>query len=288
MFTLTWQPPYDWQWMLKFLGDRAVAGIEIVTPTDYTRSFACQGHRGLIRVTPQQETNTLEVVLSDGLLPIADLCLARITRLYDLHCDPQQIAAALGSLGAARPGLRLPGSMDTWEQGVRAILGQLVSVAMAAKLTGKLVALCGEPLPEAPGYRCFPEPAAVAGADPLALKALGMPLKRAESLIHLAQSVVAGDFPSQAPEDIDSGIKALQTRPGIGRWTANYFALRGWQAKDVFLADDYLIKQRFAGMTPAQIRRYAERWQPWRSYALLHIWYTDGWTPSVDAEVTGV
>ena len=115
-----------------------------------------------------------------------------------------------------------------------------------------------------------------------------MPLKRAESLIHLAQSVVAGDFPSETPVDIDSAIKALQTRPGIGRWTANYFALRGWQAKDVFLADDYLIKQRFAGMTPAQIRRYAERWQPWRSYALLHIWYTDGWTPSVDGEITGI
>lgn len=288
MFTLTWQPPYDWQWMLKFLGDRAVAGIEIVTATDYTRSFACRGYRGLIQVTPQPQAGTLEVVLSDGLLPIADLCLERITRLFDLHCDPQQIAATLGTLGAARPDLRLPGSMDTWEQGVRAILGQLVSVAMAAKLTAKLVALTGDPLPEAPGYRCFPEPAAVAGADPLALKALGMPLKRAEALIHLAQSVVAGDFPTEAPEDIASAIKALQTRPGIGRWTANYFALRGWQAKDVFLADDYLIKQRFAGMTPAQIRRYAERWQPWRSYALLHIWYTDGWTPSVDAEVTGI
>ena len=72
MFTLTWQPPYDWQWMLKFLGDRAVAGIEIVTPTDYTRSFACQGYRGLIHVTPQPQAGTLQVVLSDGLLPIAD------------------------------------------------------------------------------------------------------------------------------------------------------------------------------------------------------------------------
>ncbi|ELB9472994.1 DNA-3-methyladenine glycosylase 2, partial [Escherichia coli] len=53
----------------------------------------------------------------------------------------------------------------------------------------------------------------------------------------------------------------------------------GWQAKDVFLPDDYLIKQRFPGMTPAQIRRYAERWKPLRSYALLHIWYTEGWQP---------
>ena len=46
-----------------------------------------------------------------------------------------------------------------------------------------------------------------------------------------------------------------------------------------FLPDDYLIKQRFPGMTLAQIRRYAERWKPWRSYALLHIWYTEGWQP---------
>ncbi|WP_252501365.1 hypothetical protein, partial [Escherichia coli] len=21
------------------------------------------------------------------------------------------------------------------------------------------------------------------------------------------------------------------------------------------------------------------RWKPWRSYALLHIWYTEGWQP---------
>jgi DNA-3-methyladenine glycosylase II len=115
-----------------------------------------------------------------------------------------------------------------------------------------------------------------------------MPLKRAESLIHLAQSVIDGTFPLSPPANTEEGMKALQQRPGIGRWTANYLALRGWQAKDVFLPDDYLIKQRFAGMTPAQIRRYAERWKPWRSYALLHIWYTDGWAPSVDGEIAGV
>jgi hypothetical protein len=65
----------------------------------------------------------------------------------------------------------------------------------------------------------------------LALKALGMPVKRAESLIHLAQSVIDGTFPLFPPENIEAGMKALQQRPGIGRWTANYLALRGWQAK---------------------------------------------------------
>ncbi|HDR2474583.1 DNA-3-methyladenine glycosylase 2 [Enterobacter soli] len=288
MYTLNWQPPYDWQWMFGFLGARAVMGVETVTDTWYERSFACDGHQGVFRVTPDTDTCTLKITLSPGLVPVAPACLARIERLFDLTCEPQQVLETLGELGAARPGLRLPGSMDAWEQGVRAILGQLVSVAMAAKLAARVVALCGAPVKDCPDYLCFPTPDALAAADPLSLKALGMPIKRAESLIHLAQSVVDGTFPLTPPDDIDAGMKALQQRPGIGRWTANYLALRGWQAKDVFLPDDYLIKQRFAGMTPAQIRRYAERWQPWRSYALLHIWYTDGWTPLVDGEVTGV
>lgn len=279
MYTLHWQPPYDWRWMFEFLGARAVAGVETVTGEYYERSLACKGHQGLFRVTPYINDSTLRVTLSEGLIPVAQDCLTRIARLFDLACDPQQISAVLGELGAARPGLRLPGAMDAYEQGVRAILGQLVSVSMAAKLAGRVVALCGEPLHDNAQYTCFPTPLALASTDPLALKALGMPLKRAESLIHLAQSVVDGTFALQPPEDIDAEMKALQQRPGIGRWTANYLALRGWQAKDVFLPDDYLIKQRFAGMTPAQIRRYAERWKPWRSYALLHIWYTDGWKP---------
>ncbi|HEO9146732.1 TPA: DNA-3-methyladenine glycosylase 2 [Enterobacter asburiae] len=288
MYTLTWQPPYDWQWMFGFLGARAVEGVETVTEYYYERSFACEGHQGIFRVTPDNLTHTLQVTLSLGLIPVAQTCLERIGRLFDLACDPHEIHKTLGDLGVARPGLRLPGAMDAYEQGVRAILGQLVSVAMAAKLTSRVVALCGEPVNDSPGYVCFPTPQALAATDPLSLKALGMPVKRAESLIHLAQSVIEGTFPLTPPEDVEAGMKALQQRPGIGRWTANYLALRGWQAKDVFLPDDYLIKQRFAGMTPAQIRRYAQRWQPWRSYALLHIWYTDGWAPSVDSEITGI
>ncbi|EMD6910236.1 hypothetical protein VRU76_004901, partial [Citrobacter freundii] len=27
MFTLSWQPPYDWPWMLGFLAARAVEGV---------------------------------------------------------------------------------------------------------------------------------------------------------------------------------------------------------------------------------------------------------------------
>lgn len=277
MVLLPRTPPYDWAWMVGFLQARAVAGVERFHDGGYSRSFGVEGHRGLIHLTPDEEAQGLRVTLSPGLQPVAEICYARIGQLFDLACDPRQVARTLGDLAQARPGLRLPGALDAFEQAVRAVLGQLVSVAMAARLTAKVAAGWGEPLAEAPGYVLFPTPEALSRADPQALKALGMPLRRAEALIHLARAALSGELPLTAPADIDAGLRQLQTLPGIGRWTANYFALRGWQAKDIFLPDDYLIKQRFPGMTPAAIARYARRWQPMRSYALLHIWYTDDW-----------
>lgn len=282
MVLLPWTPPYDWAWMVGFLQARAVAGVERFHDGGYSRNFGVEGHRGLIHLAPDEEAQGLRVTLSPGLQPVAEICYARIGQLFDLACDPRQVARTLGDLPQARPGLRLPGALDAFEQAVRAVLGQLVSVAMAARLTAKVAAGWGEPLAEAPGYVLFPTPEALSRADPQALKALGMPLRRAEALIHLARAALNGELPLTAPADIDAGLRQLQTLPGIGRWTANYFALRGWQAKDVFLPDDYLIKQRFPGMTPAAIARYARRWQPMRSYALLHIWYTDDWAPAAE------
>lgn len=245
MVLLPRTPPYDWAWMVGFLQARAVAGVERFDEGGYSRSFGVEGHRGLIHLAPDEEAQGLRVTLSPGLQPVAEICYARIGQLFDLACDPRQVAGALGFLAQARPGLRLPGALDAFEQAVRAVLGQLVSVAMAARLTAKVAAGWGEPLTEAPGYVLFPTPEALSRADPQALKALGMPLRRAEALIHLARAALSGELPLTAPADIDAGLRQLQSLPGIGRWTANYFALRGWQAKDIFLPDDYLIKQRF-------------------------------------------
>lgn len=206
MTLLPWHPPYDWQWMFHFLAARSVQGIETFIGDSYCRSFALNGHAGLITVTPDDAAQGMRVTLSTGLLPVAEACLARVVRLFDLSCDPQQIALTLGNLTLPGPGIRPPGALDAFEQGVRAVLGQLVSVAMAAKLTGKVVAAFGEPLADAPGFYLFPRAQRLAQADPLALKALGMPLRRAEAIIQLAQAAIRGDLPLVAPDDIDAGI----------------------------------------------------------------------------------
>lgn len=280
MLILNYYPPYDWAWMLGFLGARAVSGVEAVSATAYQRTLAINGCSGLLTVTPDRHHNRVCVTLSDGLLPVQDDVLARLTRLFDLATDPTDMLVHLGALGATHPGLRLPGCMDPFEQAVRAVLGQLVSVAMAARLTAKVAQAWGTPLPDSPGWWLFPRPAQLAGAEPEKLRALGMPLKRADAIINIARLCVRGEFPLTPPQDIAQGVKALMNLPGIGRWTASYYALRGWQAQDVFLPDDYAVKQRFAGMTVAQTRRYSERWQPWRSYALLHIWNNIHWQPA--------
>jgi DNA-3-methyladenine glycosylase II len=121
---------------------------------------------------------------------------------------------------------------------------------MAAKLTAKVAAAYGNRWRRRRATGSFRRSPGAGGSVG---KGAGHALRRAEALIHLAQAAIDGELPLTAPDDIDAGMKQLQTLPGIGRWTASYFA-RGWQAKDIFLPDDYLIKQRFPGMTPARLR----------------------------------
>jgi AraC family transcriptional regulator of adaptative response / DNA-3-methyladenine glycosylase II len=57
---------------------------------------------------------------------------------------------------------------------------------------------------------------------------------------------------------------------GIGPWTADYVLMRGLGDPDVFLTGDLGVKHALAlvGADPSA----AERWRPWRSYALHHLW----------------
>ena len=200
---------------------------------------------------------------------------ARIRAVFDLDARPDIVDAHLASDPSlrpgvrARPGLRLPGAFDGAELAVRAVLGQQVSVAAARTLAGRLVSRLGEPLP-APNdglTHAFPRPPAVAGAE---LGGLGLTGARIATLQRLAREVADGDLV------IDPGVPrdVLQARlvalPGIGSWTAGYVAMRAVSDPDVFLPTDLGVRAGLAalGLDAA----HAERWRPWRSYALHHLW----------------
>ena len=73
MYTLNWQPPYDWSWMLGFLAARAVSGVETVADSYYARSLAVGEYRGVVTAIPDIARHTLHINLSVGfrnLLPL--------------------------------------------------------------------------------------------------------------------------------------------------------------------------------------------------------------------------
>jgi DNA-3-methyladenine glycosylase II len=284
---LTYQPPYDWQWMTAFLGARALQGIEQQDGEFYQRTVAVM-HNGVrlsgwLRLRPLPDLNSVELEVSPSLAPVAENVAQQVRRLLDLDAQPLLIAEGLGPLAKNAVGLRLPGCINRFELTVRAILGQLVSVKMAATLATRLTEKWGEPLstPFAALTHLFPSPAAIAKLTVDDLRGIGVQAKRAACLINIAQSVEEGRLPLDDITDVQEGVRQLLAMPGIGSWTASYVAMRAWSAPDVFLGGDYLIKQRFPGMTPGKIARYAEVWKPWRTYATLHLWFNNDWQPDL-------
>ena len=284
---LTYQPPYDWRWMTAFLGARALQGIEQQDGDYYQRTLAVihNGVRltGWLRLRPLADINSVELEISPSLEPVTDSVAKQVRRLLDLDAQPLLIAEGLGRLAENAVGLRLPGCINRFELTVRAILGQLVSVKMAATLATRLTEKWGEPVstPFAALTHLFPSPAAMAKLTVDDLRGIGVQAKRAACLINIAQAVEEGRLPLDEITDVLEGVRQLLAMPGIGSWTASYVAMRAWSAPDVFLGGDYLIKQRFPGMTPGKIARYAEVWKPWRTYATLHLWFNNDWQPDM-------
>lgn len=282
---LTYQPPYDWQWMTAFLGARALQGVEQQDGDYYQRTLAIM-HRGVrltgwLRLRPLADVNSVELEVSPSLVPVAEIVASQVRRLLDLDAQPLLIAEGLGALAENAVGLRLPGCINRFELTVRAILGQLVSVKMAATLATRLTEKWGEPVntPFTALTHLFPSPAAVGKLTVDDLRGIGVQAKRAACLINIAQAVQEGRLPLDEITDVQEGVRQLLAMPGIGSWTASYVAMRAWSAPDVFLGGDYLIKQRFPGMTPGKIARYAQVWKPWRTYATLHLWFNNDWQP---------
>lgn len=272
-----YRPPYDWEWLLDFLAMRAIAGIENVSDGAYTRSVRIGGQTGWFTVRPAaRHGSALSVEIADSLLPALLPARSAIRRMFDLDADPSAMAQhfssddIIGPLARRRPGLRLPGAVDGFELAVRAVLGQQISVAAARTLAGRLHAAFGEPLDGMTGIDRLPATAErIAEADPAEIGALGMPQSRARTVVALAQSVVNGDISFAPTADIGAAIAALRRVPGVGPWTAEYIAMRGYQWPDAFPASDLGIRHALPGIDAAA---RSESWRPWRAYAAIYLW----------------
>jgi len=271
--------PFDGDAVVEFLAARAVPGVEEIDGTTYRRTLRLAHGAGVAELTPQPDHVRAVLRLDD----LRDLTAAvqRCRRLFDLDADPQAIAEQLGvdrdlgRLVAKAPGLRLPGTVDGFEVATRAVLGQQVSLAAARTLAGRLVVAHGTPLaaPDGGLTHLFPEPADIADSS---LDSLGMPAARRAVLRGVAASVANGEVVIDAGAERAATATALLDIRGVGPWTASYITMRGLGDPDVFLASDLGVRHAFERLglpaSPVEAAAHADRWRPWRSYAVMHLW----------------
>jgi AraC family transcriptional regulator of adaptative response / DNA-3-methyladenine glycosylase II len=278
---LACREPFDGDHLLGFLAARAVPGTESVQADGYRRSLRLAKGNGIVSVRVVDGNVTCTLLLDD----VADLQAAvqRTRRMLDLDSDPTSIDdhlrrdPLLAPLVSRRRGLRAPGHVDGTELLVRAVLGQQVSVAGARTLAARLVAQHGEALanPVDDVTHAFPSAATIAGLAP---EDFAMPRSRGAALIEACARVADGRIVLDAGSDRVETVQALQEVRGIGPWTAGYVAMRALADPDVFLPTDVGVRNALTSLgvdgSPKSAEALAERWHPWRSYALHHLWAT--------------
>ena len=287
--TLAYRPPLAWNALLRFLSLRATPGVERVEDGTWSRAVRVDGLTGIVRLRQPargsaESNHDVMILEADAVLAPALMALcARVKHLFDLVAEPNAIEthlarAGFGPISRSARGLRVPGAFDAFELAVRAILGQQVSVAGATTLMGRLTSTFGEALPDSvEGFtHLTPTAEHLASAGPAAIRRIGLPAARAETIHELAKRVAGGTLSLAPDADVKSLMTDLTTIRGIGPWTAEYIAMRALHWPDAFPASDLVLRRAAGGLTTARLKRLAEGWSPWRSYAAVHLWYRSG------------
>ncbi len=278
--SLGYRPPYAWDELLAHMRARSIAGLEAADGDVYVRTVRTGRAKGLVRVEHDAPRARMRVEFVLERTDDLSGAVASVRDLLDLDAVPEAIAGRLGDderlreIVSEHPGLRFPGSWGVFETLVRAIVGQQVSVSAARTVLGRLVAAFGEPV-ELPGSVCgtphllFPEPAALARRD---LYRFGLNAARAGTIETVARLFADDPHYVHAGMAADDARQRLLSVRGIGPWTADYVLLRALRYPDAFPAADLGALRAAGAASPRELEAMAERWRPWRGYALLYLW----------------
>jgi DNA-3-methyladenine glycosylase II len=122
---------------------------------------------------------------------------------------------------------------------------------------------------------CDPARMAVATADEL--RAVGLSRQKAR----YGQALAAAGIDFAALHDVpdDEVVAVLTAVPGIGRWTAEIYAMFALGRADVFAPGDLALQEAAkvlfgleARPSERAMRAMAEDWSPWRAVAARLLW----------------
>ncbi|WP_112310002.1 DNA-3-methyladenine glycosylase family protein [Pseudogemmobacter bohemicus] len=172
-----------------------------------------------------------------------------------------RFAHAAGLTGM--PPLRLRD--DGFQALLDAIISQQVSVASASAIRARM---------QAAGY--LDEDRLVLASEE-ELRAAGLSRQKARYAKALAAARL--DYPALRAAQTDAVIATLVALPGIGRWTAEIYAMFALGHADVFAPGDLALQEsarRLFGLEerPSEkaLRQMSLDWAPWRSVAARLLW----------------
>jgi AraC family transcriptional regulator of adaptative response / DNA-3-methyladenine glycosylase II len=266
---LHYRPPYAWAHVLNFLSSRLIEGLEWVEHETYFRTISHEGTSGFFSVENSQEEHCLMLDLHLDDYAQMNPITQKVRALFDVDAPisaiDAQLQPMLGMGNDGQPlkylqGLRIPGIWDSFEAGVRAILGQQVSVTQARRLVTTLVNELGEDikLSDQRSARLFPTAEEVRQHS---LDFLRMPQSRKDTIVRLAEHFCS----DSDPHNIDNWL----TIKGVGPWTVNYVKIRAGKDPDVWLAGDAGVNNALKIMTDIPDLEAA---RPWRSYLTFQLW----------------
>jgi AraC family transcriptional regulator of adaptative response / DNA-3-methyladenine glycosylase II len=283
---LDYRPPFDWQHLLGFLGDRAMHGIERVEDGSYFRSIALGNRAYEIEVRNDAEKSRIVAEVPVQLAPLAMDLSNRLRRLFDLDARPDVIEKELGRdkwLGPIvkkQRGTRLPGAFDSFEIAIRSVLGQQVTVAGATTLAKRVVEKFGREVSIGENgkstrsqiARIFPSAETIANASLADVRAIGMPEARAKTLLAISQKISDGRLVLEAGSDPEIAIASMTSIAGIGNFTSHVVAMRALRYVDAFPSSDLGVRKALNSKNARELDGRAESWRPWRAYAVIHLW----------------
>ena len=275
---LPFRKPFD-SYVFDFCSRRLVPGIEESVDGIYRRTLKLPHGPGVAELWLGDDGVHCNLRLKD----VRDLQTAvqRCRWMLDLDADSQAIGdhlkrdPALAPLVRARPGVRIPGTTTGEELAMRAVLGQQISVTGALTLAGRLVAAYGKPLtaPDGGLTHEWPDAGTIAEAS---LDGIGMPKARKQALREVATALDSGTITLSPGAPREETYRKLTALPGIGPWTASYISMRALGDPDAFLPTDIGVLKGLSAIgqdaSPKTAVEVAERWRPWRSYALQYLW----------------
>lgn len=154
---------------------------------------------------------------------------------------------------------------DGFEALLDAIVSQQLSVAAAEAICGRLK------------ERGFVGPRNLLNASEDDLRACGLSRQKIRYARELARARIRYAALREAPTD--EVIATLAEVPGIGRWTAEIYAMFSLGRADVFAPGDLALQESArmlfdldARPTERALREMAAAWSPWRGVAARLLW----------------